>query len=113
MTYSFGATRRAFLLGTSALGATMVLAPRGWAQDFPDDAADQAEWVQSYDAATSKTLDRSISPLLSPGTVTATEAAAEAFKGLVARGGWPEVANRPLKLGMQEVAQTINCLGRS
>lgn len=69
-----------------------------------DETGDQAEWVQSYDAATSKTLDRSTAPLLSPGTVAATEAAIEKFKLFIAKGGWPLVPTVPLKLGMQDPA---------
>ncbi|MCX8503902.1 MAG: L,D-transpeptidase family protein [Beijerinckiaceae bacterium] len=75
-----------------------------FAQNVEDDSADQAEWLQSYDAATSKTLDRSTTPLLSPDTLSATQAAIETFKQVIARGGWPQMPRVPLKLGMQNSA---------
>jgi len=77
---------------------------RLFAQNVEDDSADQAEWLQSYDAATSKTLDRSTTPLLSPDTLSATQAAIETFKQVIARGGWPQMPRVPLKLGMQNSA---------
>jgi murein L,D-transpeptidase YcbB/YkuD len=74
------------------------------AQTTEDDSSDQAEWVQSYDAATSKTLDRSTTPLLSTETLNATQAAVENFKQIVSAGGWPTMPRVPLKLGMQHAA---------
>ena len=117
MTASFGTTRRGFLRGSTALAVIAAFSASSWAQDMLDDTGDQAEWVQSYDAATSKALDRSTVPLLSPGTISATEAAVENFKIFIAKGGWPPVPNVPLKLGMQDPAvidlRKINRIGRS
>ena len=104
MNFSNSLTRRVFLLKSSVALAAVAWAYPAFAQDVTEDTGDQAEWVQSYDAATSKTLDRSTAPLLSPGTLAATEAAIEAFKSVVANGGWPQVQNVPLKLGMQSPA---------
>ncbi len=104
MIFSNSLTRRAFLLNSSVAFATLGMAYSASAQDVTEDMGDQAEWVQSYDAATSKTLDRSTAPLLSPGTLAATEAALEDFKAVIAKGGWPQVQNVPLKLGMQNPA---------
>jgi murein L,D-transpeptidase YcbB/YkuD len=104
MVGSFGVSRRDFLRGSTALAAIAFGAGSALAQDMMDETGDQAEWVQSYDAATSKTLDRSTAPLLSPGTVAATEAAIEKFKLFIAKGGWPLVPTVPLKLGMQDPA---------
>jgi len=97
-------TRRAVLFGTAAVFASSIMTTHLFAQNVEDDSADQAEWLQSYDAATSKTLDRSTTPLLSPDTLSATQAAIETFKQVIARGGWPQMPRVPLKLGMQNSA---------
>ena len=97
-------SRRAVLLGSVALLLASYMPKRAFAQMPEDDGADQAEWAQSYDAATSKTLDRSTTPLLSPETLNATQVAVENFKTVVAKGGWPAMPRVPLKLGMQNPA---------
>ena len=97
-------SRRAVLMGSVALLLATYLPKRAFAQMPEDDGADQAEWAQSYDAATSKTLDRSTTPLLSPETLNATQVAVENFKTVVAKGGWPAMPRVPLKLGMQNPA---------
>ncbi len=97
-------SRRSFLLGTVAVVMATSLPKASFAQNLEDDQGDQAEWVQNYDAATSKTLDRSTLPLLSPETLNATMNALESFKSIVAKGGWPEMPHVPLKLGMQNPA---------
>ena len=104
MKFSSSFSRRAILLGTAAITAAPLLPNRLFAQNMEDDSTDQAEWVQSYDAATSKTLDRSTTPLLSPETLNATQAAIESFKQVVNSGGWPQMPRVPLKLGMQNPA---------
>ncbi len=104
MKFSSSFSRRAILLGTAAFTAAPLLPNRLFAQNMEDDSTDQAEWVQSYDAATSKTLDRSTTPLLSPETLNATQAAIESFKQVVNSGGWPQMPRVPLKLGMQNPA---------
>ena len=97
-------SRRSILLGTAAILAAPLLPNPIFAQNMEEDMGDQAEWVQSYDAATSKTLDRSTTPLLSPETLSATQAAIEAFKQVVSNGGWPQMPRVPLKLGMKSPA---------
>ncbi len=104
MQFSSTLSRRAVLFGTAALFAAPLMTTRLFAQNVEDDSTDQAEWLQSYDAATSKTLDRSTTPLLSPETLNATQAAIETFKQVIARGGWPQMPRVPLKLGMQNPA---------
>ena len=104
MPLSVSFDRRTFLLSSSAAFAALGMAVPSRAQDMPSDQTDQAEWVQTYDAAISKSLDRSTSPLLSPATVTATEAALESFRTLVSQGGWPQMPRVPLKLGMTHPA---------
>ena len=97
-------SRRAVLLGSVALLLATHVPKLVFAQSPEDDGVDQAEWAQSYDAATSKTLDRSTTPLLSPETLNATQMAVENFKTVVAKGGWPIMPRVPLKLGMQNPA---------
>jgi len=46
-------TRRAVLFGTAAVFASPIMTTRLFAQNVEDDSADQAECIQSYDAATS------------------------------------------------------------
>jgi murein L,D-transpeptidase YcbB/YkuD len=104
MQFSSSLSRRAILFGTAAIFAAPFMASRLSAQNVDEESADQAEWLQSYDAATSKTLDRSTTPLLSPETLSATQAAVETFRQIIARGGWPLMPRVPLKLGMQDPA---------
>ncbi len=104
MQFSLSFSRRSILLGTAAILAAPLLPTPIFAQNMEEDMGDQAEWVQSYDAATSKTLDRSTTPLLSPETLSATQAAIEAFKQVVSNGGWPQMPRVPLKLGMKSPA---------
>lgn len=65
----------------------------------------QAEWAQRYDADARLTIGRSTTPILSPQTVAATEAAIEQFRQIVASGGWPQVpAGQQLRLGSNSPA---------
>jgi murein L,D-transpeptidase YcbB/YkuD len=60
----------------------------------------QAEWAQRYDADERLTVARSTTPILSPQTVAATEAAIQQYQDIAARGGWPSVpAGGMLRLG--------------
>lgn len=53
--------------------------------------AQQAEWRQSYDAGARNAVARSHTPMLSPESLVATEAAIVAYRDLASRGGWPMV----------------------
>jgi murein L,D-transpeptidase YcbB/YkuD len=106
MHVSKSVTRRSVLLGSVGVVWAALLPHKLYAQNAEEEPGDQAEWAQSYDAATSKTLDRSTTPLLSPETLGATLAAVESFKLVVAKGGWPLMPRVPLKLGMQDAAVT-------
>jgi len=106
MFWSKSVSRRSVLLGSIAVFTAAVLPTRLYAQNADEETGDQAEWAQRYDAATSKTLDRSTTPLLSPETLGATQSAIETFKVVVAKGGWPLMPRVPLKLGMQDPAVT-------
>lgn len=82
------------------LGAS-VLPKQAWAA--PAETEDQqAEWGQAYDAAASMKIQRSQSPILSPATLSATEAAIEQMRNVVAQGGWTQMPKGNLKLGMRD-----------
>lgn len=54
-------------------------------------AADQAEWQQNYEAAARERVPRSVTPILSPQALAATEEMITRYRDLVARGGWPQL----------------------
>jgi L,D-transpeptidase YcbB len=61
----------------------------------------QAEWAQRYDADSRLAVSRSDTPVLSIGTLMATEQVIETYRRLVSNGGWATVpANQTLKLGV-------------
>ncbi|MGO8738405.1 L,D-transpeptidase family protein [Rhodoblastus sp.] len=79
----------------AAAGALVHAAPA-----FALDGFGQAEWAQHYDADSSVSVERSNTPLLSPRTLAATEAAIQKYQAIVANGGWNKVpAGAALKLG--------------
>jgi murein L,D-transpeptidase YcbB/YkuD len=96
--------RRAFLSGVAACAlAGAALANFGArAQQAADD---QAEWRQSYETSERNSPGRETTPVLSPDTVAATEAAIQVYQSLVARGGWSQVpADAELKIGVKSKA---------
>lgn len=65
----------------------------------------QAEWVQSYDAASSMRLRRSNTPTISAEAITATEAAIAQYRDIVNRGGWGQLPGRQtMKVGTRSPA---------
>jgi len=61
---------------------------------------DQAEWPQSYEASPRMVVGRESTPILSPATLAATEAAIAKYQDIVARGGWGEAPPGPdLRVG--------------
>jgi murein L,D-transpeptidase YcbB/YkuD len=85
-------------------------------QAFAQDAALQAlidqnqgaDFGQGFDSA-SRTIQmpKASLPTLSPETVQHTEQAIAQFEGIVARGGWPEIAQSDrLRLGARHPAVT-------
>jgi L,D-transpeptidase YcbB len=48
----------------------------------------QAEWPQSYEASPQMVVAREATPILSPATVDATEAAIQKYQDIVTKGGW-------------------------
>lgn len=95
-------SRRHFLRGISAFA--LVAPSFAFAQTKTGTGSDQAEWGQSYDEATSLRIGRPTIPLLSVETIAATEAAIARFAALVGSGGWPQMPNIPLRLGMKDDA---------
>ncbi len=67
--------------------------------------SDQAEWPQSYEASPEMAVGREATPILSPATVDATEAAIQKYQDLVAKGGWNVVPGGPeLRVGSKSRA---------
>jgi L,D-transpeptidase YcbB len=102
---SLGVNRRAFA-AAAAIGA--VTAFTGWsalAQQGDESSAPQAEWRQSYETSERLAVNRETTPVLSPETLAATEAAIQQYQGIVARGGWNAVpAGGELKVGSKSRA---------
>lgn len=67
-------------------------------------ASGQAEWAQNYDSDQKLTVPRSSTPLLSPQSLAATEAAIQRYHQLVAAGGWAPVNGPTLKIGVRSPA---------
>ena len=78
--------------GRALFGATMLVAFALVGGSFfakaQEGERDQAEWPQSYEASPKMAVGRETTPILSPATVAATEAAIQRYQDLVARGGW-------------------------
>ena len=83
-------TRRETVLALLSGAATAAAAPA---------FAQQAEWLQNYDAGPRNSVLRSSTPMLSPETLQATEQAIVAYRDLAARGGWQPV-QLPDRLGL-------------
>ncbi len=87
-------TRRQLFGGAGALALAAALPGAALAQG-------QAEWRQSYDAGSVRSLKtRSNYPMLGPDSVIATEQAIQQYRQLAAQGGWqPLRINERLRLG--------------
>jgi murein L,D-transpeptidase YcbB/YkuD len=93
-------TRRRFLSGV-AFSVAALVAPTGYALADGDEDG-QAEWRQSYEPSARMSVAREVTPILSPQTIAATEAAIELYQGIVARGGFsPVPANAELRVGVK------------
>jgi L,D-transpeptidase YcbB len=87
----------------TALGAAGVLASfigsSALAQQA-DSGEPQAEWRQSYETSDRLAVHRETTPVLSPETLAATDAAIQQYQGIVSRGGWsPVPTGADLKIG--------------
>jgi murein L,D-transpeptidase YcbB/YkuD len=90
-------SRRAFAQGL-ALGLGGLAA--GPALAAPDLFSSQAEWAPRFDSDGRLRVQRAVTPLLSPQTVQATEAAIAEYRRMAATGGWREVPPvQTLKIG--------------
>ena len=70
-----------------------------------DEQDNQAEWPQSYEASPEMAVGRESTPILSPATVDATQAAIQKYQEIVARGGWITVPAGPeLRVGSRGAA---------
>ncbi len=92
--------RRGLVLGAgvslAALWSAPLLAASG-------DGYGQAEWRQTYDAGSARSLSyRASSPMLSPESVMATEQAIAQYRQIAAQGGWrPLAGGDRLRLGVR------------
>ena len=67
----------------------------------------QAEWAQDYAAPAGLQVQRSLTPILSPQTIVATEQMVERYKEIVSRGGWRPVSGADkLRIGGRGPAVT-------
>jgi L,D-transpeptidase YcbB len=89
---------RRIFFGATALAAFALFGLAPFAASAQD--GDQAEWPQSYEASPHMAVGRESTPILSPQTVAATEAAIQKYQDLVAKGGWsPVPVGADLKIG--------------
>ena len=65
----------------------------------------QAEWPQSYEASPHMAVAREATPILSPATVDATQAAIQKYQNIVDHGGWNALPGGPeLRVGSKSRA---------
>jgi len=97
---SAGATRRSFMTGAAFAAIAVALQPLS--AYAANSETDQAEWRQSYEPSARISVARETTPVLSPLTVSATEAAIQTYQGIVSRGGWNQVpTGADLKIGVK------------
>src|SRR5271169_2057811 len=91
-------SRRALFAATAGVAFAVALGSSPSKADDQDSA--QAEWPQSYEASPQMAVGREATPILSPATADATEAAIQKYQDIVAKGGWNLVpAGAELKIG--------------
>src|SRR6478672_10091038 len=91
-------SRRALLSATACVAFAVALG------STPSKAQErdigQAEWPQSYEVSPHMAVGREATPVLSPATVDATQAAIEKYQDIVAHGGWNTLPGGPeLRVG--------------
>ena len=96
-------------LATAAIGglamAAALMTSAALAEDADSAGAPQAEWRQSYETAERLAVNRETTPVLSPETLAATEAAIQQYQGIVSRGGWSAVpSGSELRVGVKSAA---------
>ncbi|TCD14384.1 L,D-transpeptidase family protein [Oricola cellulosilytica] len=97
-------SRRSFLKGAGALGATLAGLSQARAQDTLIEvlrSPRRGNWEDQFDAVGTRAPEvRSRQPILSPATVSYVEQAIATYRGIVAQGGWPHVnLTERLKVG--------------
>src|SRR3954469_17934736 len=105
-------SRRTVLRGLTQAAAVAggLAATKALAQDQMLDAlineTTSGDYGQGFDSASRNIqMPKASLPTLSPATVQHTEQAIEHFNGIVAKGGWPEVAKSDrLRLGAPQPA---------
>ena len=100
-------SRRAFFGATASVAFAVALG------SIPSKAQEQdvsqAEWPQSYEASPEMAVAREATPILSPATVDATQAAIQKYQDLIAHGGWNALPGGPeLKFGSK--SRTVQAL---
>jgi L,D-transpeptidase YcbB len=96
-------SRRA-LFGAAA-GVAFAVALGSMPSMAQEQDVSQAEWPQSYEASPEMAVGREATPILSPATVDATQAAIQKYQDLVAHGGWNAVPAGPeLRVGSKSKA---------
>jgi murein L,D-transpeptidase YcbB/YkuD len=103
--FQFARRRRCgFIVGCAAFAAAST-AMTPLAVRAEDGLGGQAEWRQSYESSERISVSRETTPVLSPATVAATEAAIQLYQGIVQRGGWNSVpTSADLKIGVHSKA---------
>ena len=102
-----GLSRRTMLHRLAGLASVAAGIRSAIADDRPLDVLlgdfDRGGFGQGFDQASRTVhMPKPTIPMLSPGTAEATRRAVETYDGIVARGGWPEVAKgQELQLGIQ------------
>jgi murein L,D-transpeptidase YcbB/YkuD len=92
-------------IGGLAMAAAALMSSGVLAEDADSAGAPQAEWRQSYETAERLAVNRETTPVLSPETLTATEAAIQQYQGIVSRGGWSAVpSGAELRIGVKSGA---------
>ena len=78
--------RRAFFGATASVAFAFALGSIPSKAQEQD--SNQAEWPQSYETSPEMAVGREATPILSPATVDATEAAIQKYQDIVTKGGW-------------------------
>ena len=96
-------SRRALLSATACAAFAVIqgsIPSRAQEQDVS-----QAEWPQSYEASPHMAVAREATPILSPATVDATQAAIQKYQDIVDHGGWNALPGGPeLRVGSKSRA---------
>ena len=95
---------RRVLFGATA-GAAFAVALGSIPSNAQEQDVSQAEWPQSYEASPEMAVGREATPILSPATVDATQAAIQKYQDIVAKGGWSALPGGPeLRVGSKSRA---------